>query len=141
MSVRPDVLLLVGTTKGLFLLDASGELKNPIAQGASIPSVAFDPRNRGFLAGKPSFFWGTGVVYSDDLGESWVEPEAPNLKFPADIDATVKQAWQIAPGSAAEPDVVYVGIEPAALFKSADGGQTFELVRGLWDHPHRPTWQ
>jgi photosystem II stability/assembly factor-like uncharacterized protein len=70
-----------------------------------------------------------------------VEPEAPNLKFPEDIDATVKQAWQIAPGSAAEPDVVYVGIEPAALFKSADGGQTFELVRGLWDHPHRPTWQ
>jgi photosystem II stability/assembly factor-like uncharacterized protein len=141
MPVRSDVLLLVGTTKGLFLLDASAELTNPIAQGASIPSVAFDPRNRRLLAGKTSFFWGTGVVYSDDLGKSWVEPEAPNLTFPADVDATIKQAWQILPASPAEPDVVYVGVEPAALFRSIDGGETFELVRGLWNHPHRPTWQ
>jgi photosystem II stability/assembly factor-like uncharacterized protein len=140
MPVRSDVLLLVGTTKGLFLLDASGELRNPIAQGASFPSVAFDPRNRRLLAAKTSFFWGTGVVYSDDLGQSWVEPEAPNLKFPAGIEATITQAWQILPATSAEPDVVYVGVEPAALFRSADGGKTFELVRGLWDHPHRPTW-
>ena len=140
MSVRPDVLLLIGTSKGLFLLDASGELKNPIAGGASVPSVAFDPRTRRLLAGKSSFFWGTGVVYSDDLGESWVESEAPNTKFPSDVDASVKQVWQIAPGSQAEPGVVYVGAEPASLFRSTDAGETFELVRGLWDHPHRPTW-
>ena len=140
MPVRPDVLLLIGTSKGLFLLDATGELKNPIASGASIPSVAFDPRNRRLLAGKSSFFWGTGVVYSDDLGQTWVESEAPNTKFPADVDASLKQVWQIAPGSSAEPGVVYVGAEPASLFRSTDGGETFELVRGLWDHPHRPTW-
>jgi photosystem II stability/assembly factor-like uncharacterized protein len=45
------------------------------------------------------------------------------------------------PATTVEPDVVYVGVEPAALFRSTDGGQSFELVRGLWDHPHRPTWQ
>jgi photosystem II stability/assembly factor-like uncharacterized protein len=141
MPVRPDVLLLIGTSKGLFLLDANGELKNPIAGGASVPSVAFDARRRRLLAGKTSFFWGTGVTYSDDLGDTWVESEAPNLRFPDDIDASLKQAWQIAPGTRNEPDVVYVGAEPASLFRSTDGGQTFELVRGLWDHPHRPTWQ
>jgi photosystem II stability/assembly factor-like uncharacterized protein len=140
MPVRPDVLLLIGTTKGLFTLDRSGELKNPIAQGASIPSVAFDPRNRRVLVGKSSFFYGTGVVYSDDLGATWAEPETPNLKFPTDVDASIKQAWQIAPAGSNEPDVVYAGVEPAALFRSEDGGATFELVRGLWDHPHRATW-
>ena len=81
------------------------------------------------------------MTYSDDLGEHWVEPDAPNLRFPQDIDASLKQAWQITPGTRHEPDVVYVGAEPASLFRSTDGGQTFELVRGLWDHPHRPTWQ
>jgi len=141
MPLRSDVMLLIGTTKGLFTLNARGDLCNPIANGASIPSVAFDPRNRRMLAGKTSFFWGTGVVSSDDLGTTWTEPEAPNLKFPADVDASIKQAWQITPASDAEPNVVYVGVEPAALFRSADGGQSFELVRGLWDHPHRPTWQ
>src|SRR5689334_2593269 len=100
MSVRSDVLLLIGTTKGLFMLDASGELKNPIANGASFPSVAFDPRTRRLMAGKTSFFWGTGVIYSDDLGQTWVEPEAPNLKFPSDIDKTITQAWQILPANA-----------------------------------------
>ena len=141
MPVRPDVLLLIGTAKGLFLLDATGALKTAFASGASVPAVAFDARRRRILAGKTSFFWGTGVTYSDDLGDTWLEPEAPNLRFPEDIQATLKQAWQIAPGTAREPDVVYVGAEPASLFRSTDAGQTFELVRGLWDHPHRPAWQ
>ena len=140
MPVHSDVLLLIGTTKGLFTLDASGELRNPIASGASVPSVAYDPRSRRVLAGKTSFFYGTGVVASDDLGKTWVEPEQPNLKFPVDVDATIKQAWQIAPAGPNEPDVVYVGVEPASLFRSTDGGRTFEFVRGLWDHPHRATW-
>jgi len=72
VPVRNDVVLLVGTTKGLFLLDGSGEVRQPIANGASVPSVAFDARNRRMLAGKTSFFWGTGGVYrSEDRGITW----------------------------------------------------------------------
>ena len=44
------------------------------------------------------------------------------------------------PGPTDQPDVVYAGTEPSALFRSEDGGITFALVDGLWDHPHRPTW-
>jgi phage pi2 protein 07 len=40
----------------------------------------------------------------------------------------------------AEPDVVYAGVEPSALFRSTDGGRTYEFVRGLWEHPHREHW-
>ncbi|TGB08364.1 hypothetical protein E2651_19380 [Streptomyces sp. MZ04] len=48
--------------------------------------------------------------------------------------------WQLIPAPAEGPEVVYAGAEPAALFRSADGGETFELVRGRWDHPRRPRW-
>jgi photosystem II stability/assembly factor-like uncharacterized protein len=141
MPIRSDVRLLVGTTKGLFVLDNSGGLEPPAFIGNSVPIANYDPRSKRMLAGTTSFFWGTGVATSDDLGKTWSLPETPNLQFPADTEASMKAAWQIVPASDAEPEVIYVGVEPAALFKSTDGGKTFELVRGLWDHPHRPTWQ
>jgi len=35
---------------------------------------------------------------------------------------------------------VYAGTQPSALFRSTDRGETFEMVRSLWDHPHREQW-
>jgi photosystem II stability/assembly factor-like uncharacterized protein len=78
---------------------------------------------------------------SDDLGESWTEDRRAALSFPAGSDASLARIWQLTPGPADEPDVVYAGVEPAALFRSEDGGQSFSLVQGLWDHPHRAQWQ
>ena len=43
--------------------------------------------------------------------------------------------------TALSPTRVYAGVEPSALFVSDDGGITYDLVRGLWDHPHRPRWE
>jgi photosystem II stability/assembly factor-like uncharacterized protein len=37
--------------------------------------------------------------------------------------------------------VLYAGVEPAALFRSADGGESWSHVRGLTEHPTRPEWQ
>jgi len=45
------------------------------------------------------------------------------------------------PGNAGQPDTLYCGVEPAALFRSDDAGETWSLVKGLYDHPHRPQWQ
>jgi photosystem II stability/assembly factor-like uncharacterized protein len=53
----------------------------------------------------------------------------------------VAQVWQIAPGRAADPDTVYCGVEPAALFESRDGGVTWEPNQGLLNHEHQPKWQ
>jgi len=47
---------------------------------------------------------------------------------------------QVCPGRESEPDTLYCGAEPAALFVSRDSGDTWSLVRGLFDHPHRPRW-
>ena len=135
-----DRLILVGTTKGLFAIDGANSLRGPWLEGTSIPSVAYDPRSKRVLAGANSFFFGNSVRRSDDLGNTWVEAETPNIKFPEDTGAKIVQIWQIVP-SPHEPGVLYAGVEPAALFKSTDNGESWELVRGLWDHPHRPTWQ
>lgn len=138
---RDDVLLMVGTTKGLFLIDSTNRIKGPFLEGTSVPSVAYDPRRKRILAGASSFFFGNSVRHSDDLGQTWAESETPNIKFPEGTDAKIAQIWQIVPAGQDQPDVIYAGVEPAALFRSDDGGESFELMRGLWDHPHREQWQ
>jgi photosystem II stability/assembly factor-like uncharacterized protein len=78
---------------------------------------------------------------SEDLGRKWTEPEAYAIKFPEGTDTSLKQIWQIVPGHADETDTLFCGVEPAALFRSDDAGESWSLVRGLHDHPHRPQWQ
>jgi photosystem II stability/assembly factor-like uncharacterized protein len=56
------------------------------------------------------------------------------------LGSSVERVWQIQPGPVDQPDVVYAGSQPSALFKSEDRGESFSLVRPLWDHPHRPDW-
>jgi hypothetical protein len=141
------VLLAIGTGKGLFLARSADNRRNWQVSGPHFPmtavySFAIDTRRRPtrLLAGVTSSHFGPSVATSDDLGETWDEPEHAPIAFPADTEAALEQVWQLAPGRLSEPDVVYAGVQPSALFRSEDGGRSFELVRGLWDHPHRPQW-
>jgi hypothetical protein len=147
-GVLSDVLVLVGTTKGLFTLRAAGgrdsfELVGPTFAGEEVYSTCVDTRGPTprVFAGSVSNHWGPVLRRSDDLGGSWSEDETAALTFPDGSGAALARIWQLTPGPADSPDVVYAGVEPAALFRSDDGGRTFSLVRGLWDHPHRPQWQ
>jgi hypothetical protein len=143
-----DVLLLIGTIKGAFVLrsDASRnewELGGPYFPGRAIYAMTYDGRdgrNR-LWAAVNSSHWGSYLSTSDDLGKNWTEPEAYGVRFPADAEKSVKQIWQIVAGNAQEPSTLYCGVEPAALFRSDDAGATWSLVKGLYDHPHRPQWQ
>jgi hypothetical protein len=92
------------------------------------------------LAGVDSSHFGPIVATTDDLGETWHEPDQRPILFPEDTGSALVRVWQIAPGPAHQPDVVYAGTEPQALFRSTDGGISYEFVRGLYDHPHRPEW-
>lgn len=140
--MRDGTVLAIGTVKGLFLLDADG-LSDPVFRGDRVPSVAFDARRSPvrLLAGAVSEHWGPGVRTSDDGGTSWSDPERRPLRFPEDTDATLGQVWQLQPAGQDQPDTVYAGVEPAALFRSDDGGESWSLMRGLWDHPHRSQWE
>jgi hypothetical protein len=85
--------------------------------------------------------WGGVLRSSEDFGRIWTQPESANVEFPVETGAALKQIWKIRPGRRDEPGVLYCGVEPAALFESRDGGETWTLNRGLYDHPHRARWQ
>src|SRR4051794_38715376 len=51
-----------------------------------------------------------------------------------------KRVWHLEP-SLTNPEVVYAGAEDAALFRSSDGGQSWEELAGLRKHGSGPHWQ
>jgi len=143
-----DILLMVGTTKGAFLFRGAADRQSfeptgPYFPGESIYALCFDGRagRRRVLAATESSHWGAVVRCSDDLGATWSDPAEGNVRFPEGTGAALTRVWQLRPAGDERPDTVYAGVEPAALFRSDDAGETFELVRELWDHPHRSHWQ
>ncbi|HEU0016346.1 MAG TPA: hypothetical protein VFQ45_21885 [Longimicrobium sp.] len=142
-----DVVLLVGTMKGAFVLASDGErrewrMSGPYFRGQTVYAMAFDQRGgrRRILAGNQSWHWGAVVSASDDFGETWTAPDRKNVRFPEGSELALANIWQLRPGRDREPDVLYCGVEPASLFRSADGGDTWEPVEGLLNHEHRPRW-
>ncbi|MBF9132995.1 exo-alpha-sialidase [Plantactinospora sp. S1510] len=140
-------LLAIGTSKGLFLATSGADRRSWQISGPHFPmtgvyAVAIDKRREAprLLAGITSSHFGPSVATSDDLGESWQEPAEAPLAFPSGTEASLERVWQLAPGTPDEPDVVYAGTQPSALFRSVDGGIHYEMVRPLWDHPHRKQW-
>ena len=143
---KGDFLLLVGTTKGAFILRSNAqrrrwEVGGPYFHGHNVYALAYDPREgRRRILVSTQNYWGTFLRSSDDFGRSWTNPQQAPIRFPADSGMSLKNIWQIIPGGREQPDVFYCGVEPAALFESRDAGETWTLNRGLFDHPHRPRW-
>ncbi len=142
-----EVVLLAGTRKGLFIgrSDAARERWQwdaPAFPMEEIYSVAIDRRGDvpRLLVGSTSWHYGPRVCRSDDGGRTWDESHTGTVRFPEELGESVERIWQLQP-SGADGGVVWAGTQPSALFRSQDRGETFELVRSLWDHPHRPEWQ
>ena len=134
------VVLLVGTRKGAFVLEADGERKDwemrgPLCEGFPIHDMAFDPKTGRSWAAGGSPWYGATVFRSDDLLEHW-EQSSAGLAYAAGEDA-LTTVWSIQPARGS----LYAGVEPAGLFRSDDGGETWSHVSGLRDHPSRPEWQ
>ena len=144
---RPgDTVVAIGTRKGLWFATSTDrrtwQLSEPHFLMREVPSVGIDQRDgrARVLVGVRSEHWGPTVVHSDDWGENWIEPESGAITFPADTGAALERIWQLQPDTAGRPGVVWAGCEPISVWKSVDSGEHFDLVRGLWDHPHRDQW-
>jgi len=149
-------VLAIGTRKGLFLARSTGSgavaggtgdggwtVGDPHFLMREVPSVGVLPEGPSgrprLLAGVRSEHWGPTVARSDDLGLTWQETDDGSVRFPPDTAAALARVWLLQ-GDPVRPGVVWAGCEPTSVWRSTDAGETFELVRGLWDHPHRPRW-
>ncbi len=141
-----QAVLLIGTRKGLWIARSdddrrSWSLHGPDELRSEVHAVAVDTRGehpRLFMASR-HWHWGPQILHSDDLGTTWERGVDGAIRFPEDTGRTLEAVWSISP-SPTEPDVVWAGTEPSALFRSTDNGQSFSMVRPLWDHPHREQW-
>ncbi len=129
--------IAVGTLKGLFIFDRSGDgwkCREPQFNGQSVYATQFIGKT---LWAAPFTEWtGQMLCRSEDGGRSWTALEHP-LKFPDWTGAALAKIWQIT----ALGDRLFAGVEPSALFTSDDNGESWQLCEGLWNHPHRAEWQ
>ena len=133
--------LLVGTKKGLFVLEgepggAFGVTARAFA-GQPVEYAMREPRSGRLLASVTSPFYGPKIWHAEDAAGEW--ERAAGVELPEGDDAALERIWVIVAGEA--DGTVYAGGDPGVLFRSVDGGLTWELVRSLWDHPTRPKWQ
>ena len=101
-----DVVLLVGTMKGGFILRADGnrrvwEVGGPYFPGSAVYAMAYDARGgrHRIWAGPEQHALGRAAAVERRLRRGrWTNPEEANVKFPEGTGAALKQIWQIAPG-------------------------------------------
>ncbi len=151
-AARPgDLLVLAGTRKGAFILTGDQsrrrwQISGPYNPGTDIFHLIYDPRTGGRIYSASNSMWfGPQVEYSDDLGGTWEQSrEQPRFadkpEYAEHDGPTVANIWHIEPGRSIEPDTLYAGVQPAAIFKSTDGGATWHEVAGLGKHPTRSEW-
>lgn len=135
------IAVAVGTTKGLFLV-SDGVPDGPFFRGLHVP--AFTQHGGRYLAAVVDPRFGCTICTSDDDGMTWQEPPQRPITFPASTSASLIQVWQLHSDTSTPPGLVpplYAGVQPAALFRSDDGGSSFHLVDGLWSHPDRAGWR
>ncbi|MHA6625044.1 WD40/YVTN/BNR-like repeat-containing protein [Pseudonocardia sichuanensis] len=150
------VRVLVGTRKGAFVLTADGkrdrwEVQGPHFAGWEVYHVAGSPAAPERLYASQSGGWfGQIIQRSDDGGATWA-PVGNEFAY-AGVPGTHQwydgtphpwefaRVWHLEP-SATDPDTVLAGVEDAALFRSTDGGSSWQELRGLREHGSGSHWQ
>lgn len=147
--------LIASTRKGLFHLVREAPGRWPIARasflGDNVSLALVDPRDGTWYAALDHGHFGVKLHRSEDRGATWTEvgvpvyPEAPEGHVEKDwmgreIPWKLIRIWALEAGHPSRPGELWAGTLPGGLFRSPDRGATWELVRGLWDHPDRLRW-
>jgi photosystem II stability/assembly factor-like uncharacterized protein len=150
------VRVLVGTAKGAFIFTSDGKRKKwttegPLFGGWEIYHLKGSPVDPNRIYASQSTGWfGQIIQRSDDGGKTW---EQMGKEFHYDgtpgthqwYDGTphpweFARVWHLEP-SLSDPDTVFAGVEDAAIFKSTDGGNSWNELPGLREHNTGPQWQ
>jgi hypothetical protein len=143
------VVVLVATRKGAWLYHGDAARKawrtdGPHFLGHIINHFVLDPRDkRTLLAAAKTGHLGPTVFRSTDFGRSWKEAARPPAlpKAPeGEKGRTVDHTFWLTPAHANEPNVWYAGTSPQGLFRSEDGGVTWEPFSTINDDPQYRVW-
>ncbi len=150
------VRVLVGTRKGAFVLSSSAkrerwDVRGPLFGGWEIYHLKGSPADPDRIYASQSSGWfGQLIQRSDDGGATW-QPVGNEFAYDGVpgthqwYDGTphpweFARVWHLEP-SLDDPDAVYAGVEDAALFRSGDGGYSWQELSGLREHGSGPSWQ
>ncbi len=137
------VVLCIGTKKGLFVAEASKsrrrfELRGPFGSGVSVYSALIDTRkSTRIFASSCNAFFGMKLLTSTDLGKKFKETKSTPA-FPKEDGRALANIWSLEPGEDGKD--LWAGVEPAALFRSEDGGNSWEMIAGISNHKHSKDW-
>lgn len=151
----PEVRVLVGTRKGAFVLTADAarrdwRIEGPHFGGWEVMHVNASPADPSRLYASQWTGWhGQIVQRSGDGGRTW-EPVGNGFAYDGETgthqwyDGTphpwdFRRVWHLEP-SHDDPDTVFAGVEDAALFRSTDGGLTWQELPGLRTHSSGASW-
>ncbi|MCH7911131.1 MAG: exo-alpha-sialidase, partial [Candidatus Hydrogenedentes bacterium] len=151
--------LFVSTRKGLFTIQRTGTdtphwaVTRASFLGDNVTLVYPDSRNGRVYAVLDHGHFGIKMHSSTDCGVSWKECAVPVYPTPPsdhkpdicamsgiEIPWSLKLIWALAAGGPDEPDVLWCGTVPGGLFRSDDGGDSWQFIRSLWDQPDRKHW-
>ncbi len=140
------VVVLVATRKGAWLLHGDTNRKKwrvdgPHFLGQIINHLVLDPRDgRTLLAAASTGHLGPTIFRSTDLGKTWKEATKPPAFAQAPNGRSVKHTFWLTPCHANEPKAWYAGTSPQGLFRSDDGGDTWEPFSIINDDPKFREW-
>jgi photosystem II stability/assembly factor-like uncharacterized protein len=150
------VRVLVGTRKGAFILTSDEkrqkwDVAGPHFAGWEVYHMKGSPADPDRLYASQSTSWfGQVMQRSDDGGKTW-EPVGNQFQYDGPTGTHLwydgsphpwefARVWHLEP-SFSDPDLVYAGVEDAALFRTKDGGKTWHELPGLRTHDSAPRWQ
>jgi photosystem II stability/assembly factor-like uncharacterized protein len=149
------VRVLVGTRKGAFVLTSDAkrqqwDVAGPHFAGWEVYHVAGSPADPDRLYASQSSGWfGQVIQRSDDGGRSWA-PVGNQFSYEGEAgthqwyDGTPRpweftRVWHLEP-TATDPDLLFAGVQDAALFRSVDGGHSWQEMPGLRGHTTGSAW-
>lgn len=144
--------LYVATRKGLFTVDRSSggwKVSRTAFLGDLVTIVM--PSGERVYASLGHGHFGVKLHRSMDNGATWEECAAPAYPPKPEglddrdgngkpVDWRVEMIWALAAADPEKPDALWCGTLPGGLFRSDDGGSSWELNRPLWDDPGRAKW-